>query len=803
MGVRASKLRPIVGRVGVVRRSALLDSIAHSGAPVVTVVAPAGYGKTTMLTQWSEHTQSEVAWLSIDDADNDPVVFAAGVAASLDSVAPVGDELYAALASHRGPAALGALLVDAIETMTVPITLIIDQLECVTNAECVDIIGQVAVGLPEGARLVLSSRVQPRLPTARLRVQGQLLEIGTRHLALTAAEAKGMLVAAGADPANHDIDMLIDRTEGWPAGLYLAAVATTNGNPESDPKSLLRGDNRHVSDYLHAEVLDRLSPEDASFLKRASILEGMCGPLCDATLDVTGSAARLEALEARSVLVVPLDDRREWYRCHRLFGEMLRSELHRHEPDLEVQLHARAAAWYQESGRPEHALRHAQIAKDYDRVAQLVWDLQNPLWSSGRAETVRRWYEWMADEDMLGRYPALTAHGAIWFALLGYPAEAERWSNAAEQSDVSADAPDGSTMESVLAYLRAFLCRDGVAAMRADSIIAYEGFPATSIYRASMVFTEGFSYLIEGDSERAEPLLARAADAAIAIGAFPFAAIVFSVWGQLAASRDDWTAATELGDRALDLVGDGSFDEYWSSAPVFAFSARVAIQSRRTDAAQTLLARAARLRPLLTYALPVTSVSTLLDMARSYLALTDRAGATAVLHQARTILQQRPDLGQLGAQVDELTARVESTATILAGGTSLTAAELRLAPFLATHLTLQEIAGRMYVSRSTVKTQAVSIYHKLDAASRSHAVDRLRELGLVGLVGWSECDRSRDQETSPPLLGVQRPAADLVEQVAIQRRTSETSRFDAAGTMPASSSTDGSAALSARGRCPR
>ena len=219
----------------------------------------------------------------------------------------------------------------------------------------------------------------------------------------------------------------------------------------------------------------------------------------------------------------------------------------------------------------------------------------------------------------------------------------------------------------------------------------------------------------------------------MAIGAVPLAAMVFAVLGQLAAARDDWTGATEYGDRASSLIEDGTFDEYWSSAPVFAFGARVAIRSGRLDVARTQLARAAHLRPLLTYALPVMSVSTLLDMARAYLALTDRAGAVAVLNQAHGIIRQRPDLGELGPQADELSARAESSATIIAGGTSLTAAELRLAPFLATHLTLQEIGVRLYISRSTVKTQAVAIYRKLGAGTRSEAVDQLRELGLIGL----------------------------------------------------------------------
>ncbi len=731
--VRASKLRPIAARVGIVRRSALLDLIDRSDAPVVTVVAPAGYGKTTVLRQWSEEASGPVAWLSTDDGDNDPVALCTGLAAALDLHSPLGPGLFAAVASRRSPVALATLLAQALASVIAPITLVIDQLEFVTNPECLDILRQMAVGLPVGARLILSSRVQPQLSTPRLRVQGELLEIGTRELALTVPEADGLLRAAGADLSETDVATLVERTEGWPAGVYLASVASTVGSSDSAAQFELRGDSRLVGDYLRDEVLDRLTSHDASFLRRASILETMSGAVCDAILDTTGSAALLERFEDRNLLVVPLDERREWYRLHRLLGELLRSELHRHEPELEPQLHARAAAWYQANGRLEHALRHAQAAKDQDRVALLMGELMQPLWARGGAATVRRWLEWFAEEDLLERYPAFTAHGALWYALLGYPAEAETWSNAAEHSDVSMVAADGSSTESTLAYMRAFLCRNGVAAMRSDSIVAFEGLAPTSPYRTSMVFTEGLASLMDGDPERAEDLLIRAANGATAIGAVPLAAMVFAVLGQLAADRDDWAGAIAYGDRASGLIADGTFDDYWSSAPVFAFGARTAIRTGQLDVARTRLARAAHLRPLLTYALPVMSVSTLLDMARAYLALTDRVGAVTVLQQAHGIIRQRPALGELASRADELSARAESSATIIAGGTSLTAAELRLAPFLATHLTLQEIGVRLYISRSTVKTQAVAIYHKLGAGSRSEAVDQLRELGLIGV----------------------------------------------------------------------
>jgi LuxR family maltose regulon positive regulatory protein len=339
-----------------------------------------------------------------------------------------------AIASHRPATVVLTHLLAALEATTAPITLVIDHLESVSNPECTDLIGELASRLPGSTRLVLSSRVYPRLPIARLRAEGRLLEIGVQDLALDVDDAAALLVGAGTDPAELDVQELVGRTEGWPAALYLAALAMQIGVPRPEAATAIRGDSRFLGDYLRAEILEQLSPHEAEFLIRTSVLESLSGALCDATLGGVGSAARLEEIEQGNLLLVPLDDRREWYRYHRLFGELLRSELGRREPELVPTLHARAAEWYETNGRPEQALRHAQAAKDTEHVARLLEQLVQPVWASGRAGTVMRWLEWLADEDLLGRYPALTVHGALMYALLGYPAEAEAWSAAAEGS---------------------------------------------------------------------------------------------------------------------------------------------------------------------------------------------------------------------------------------------------------------------------------------------------------------------------------------------------------------------------------
>jgi LuxR family maltose regulon positive regulatory protein len=369
-------------------------------------------------------------------------------------------------------------------------------------------------------------------------------------------------------------------------------------------------------------------------------------------------------------------------------------------------------------------------------VAWLVLKVSQPVWVSGRVDTILRWMEWFEREHLMERYPAAAAHGALIFALLGRATKAEQWAAAAERASPDGRLPDGrlpdgSTVESNLAYLRAFLCRDGVAEMRRDARLAWDGLGPLSPYRSAMVHTEALSFLLDGDPERADAVFARAFEAAIEVPAPPLAAVILAERGAIAAVRDDWAEATALADRALEITRGGRFDAYWTSALVYAWAARAAVHRGDLDAARQHLTRAAGLRPLLTHALPVVSVQALLELARAHLALGDADGAQAVLRQADDIFQWRPDLGVLPAQADELRARLATTRRTGLGASSLTTAELRLLPLLTTHLTFAAIGERFYLSPNTIKTQAISIYRKLGVSSRSDAVQQAQQLGLL------------------------------------------------------------------------
>ena len=728
-----SKFRPPDPRPGIVTRTALVDRLVTARTAVIAVVAPPGYGKTTLLAQWAELARPRLAWVSCDDGDNDPVVLLSALAVALDGIETIDSMVFRALASSGAGITVVPSFVSAIASMYRPVTLVLDHTEAITNKECLNTIAEFALRLPRGWQLALASRTDVPLPLARLRAQGGIAEVGAEDLAMGPQEASWLLEGAGVEPGAASIHELVQRTEGWPAGLYIAALAIKAGTRQSEAGFTFTGRDRFMGDYLRSELLDRVSGTEVSFLTRTSVLDRMCGPLCDTILGVTGSERVLEQLEARNLLVVPLDRRREWYRYHRLLRELLQAELRRREPDLVQNLHSRAAAWYEANAMPETAIEHAQAAGDYDRTARLVLDLQQPVWASGRVETVLRWMEWLRDFTSAKHYGAIAVHGSLIFALLGQPSEAERWATAAERASPAGVLPDGSSMESTLAYLRAILCRDGIDEMRRDARIAWEGLSPASPYRATMLYTEAISYLLQGDPDRADPILAHSFDVATSADALPLTALILAERCIVAADRDNWPEVTALSERARAVVEGGRFDDYWTSALVYAWAARSALRRGEIARARYYLGRAARLRPLLTYALPVVSVQALLEMARSYIALADPGGAGAVLRQVHDILQQRPDLGVLPAMAGQLQSRLAKIKAVAVGASSLTAAELRLLPLLSTHLSFREIGERLYVSSHTVKTQAYSAYRKLGVSSRSEAVARTHEFGLDAL----------------------------------------------------------------------
>ena len=699
------------------------------------MVAPAGYGKTTVLAQWAERNGQAFAWVSVDEADNDPKVLLTYVAKALDAVEPVGERVFDALASPGSsvPGSVVPRLGSAFSSMASPVALVLDDVHALHNSQCRAALSVLADHVPGGSRMVLAGRAEPPLPIARLRAEGRILEVGPGDLSLTREEASWLLRNADLALGEDDVAELHRRTEGWPAGLYLAALYLKEGGPIASAAVSFGGDDRLVSEYLESEFLARISRRHRAFLTRTAVLERMCGPLCDAVLDMSGSTAALAELERSNLLLVPLDRRGQWYRCHHLFRDMLLAELHRQEPDLIPILQRRAAQWYERNREPEEALEYWMKAAEVDSAARLVGALVFPAYQRGRVATAERWLGWLEDRAAMGCYPAIAALAVMFYALTGKPARAELWADVAERGAAVTRLPDGSrSIEPWLALLRAVLCRGGVEQMRADAEVAATTMAPGSFLRTASLTYLATAHLMAGDLDRADVLFGDAVAEGRVGGVMLGPCIALAERSLLAIGRGDWERGGRYLAEARSLAREGKLEDYPPVAILYAVAARVALHEGDRPRAEAELTRAQRLRPGLTYALPHLAVQARIEVARCYLALSDIAAARTLLREAGEILVRRPGLGVFVRQAADLRAELSrARGSSALGASALTTAELRLLPMLSTHLSFPEIAEEMFLSRHTVKAEAMSIYRKLGVSSRSQAVGRARELALL------------------------------------------------------------------------
>jgi LuxR family transcriptional regulator, maltose regulon positive regulatory protein len=722
-------------RPRLVRRTALVNRLrAAREARVVQVSAPAGYGKTTLLAQWADRDPRPFAWVSLEHRDDDPVALLTYIAAALDGIHPVDSAVFRGAAAANdsmwstGLPRLGA----ALAAMPEPIVLVLDDIHDLQHRDCLDALEPLSKHLPDDSQLVLSGRAENALPFARIRADRRLVEIGPVDLALSDSEAQSLLTAAGVTVTESEAQKLNGHVEGWAAGLHLAALfMQESGDPES--LAAFTGKDRFVADYLRSEHLSRLKRAEVEFLTRTAVLDRLNGALCDELLERTGSAKKLQSLEESNFFVVPLDHEREWYRYHHLFGEMLRSELELLEPELAPVLHRRAALWCERNGMVDAAIEHASAGRDLDEVARLVSTFALPFFRSGRVVTVERWFTQFDEPDVLERYPAVAGFGAWIHALRGRPEEADRFAHALEHTSNDGPMPDGSaSARPWAAMVRALLCHRGVEAMRADAELALEELGPSSFWRPSALLFLGVGALFEGDLERAEEVLEDTAESATGSGAVHAGLVAHSELALLALGRGDLARAEIELAQAREFLEHQPIEDYVPAALHLAASARLALESGQAASARSLLVSAMRMRAYLSRAIPWFGVQTRLELARAHLNLADVDGARTLLREADDVIQHRPALGTLTQQTRELRTQLRNVTSVGAGWAStLTAAELRLLPLLTTHLSFREIAERLFVSRNTVKSQAISVYRKLDASSRSEAIERAVELGLV------------------------------------------------------------------------
>jgi LuxR family maltose regulon positive regulatory protein len=620
-------------------------------------------------------------------------------------------------------------LASEIRASAVPFVLMLDDLHEVQSPACHDVLGMVISAIPPGSQLAAASRSeQAHLP--RFRVSGDALEFGAGDLALDAAGAQQIFARAQVSVTPELAAAATERTEGWPAGLYLAALIAKDSHSQVPT---VTGEDRYVADYLYREALIGQPEEIQRFLRRTAVLDQLCGPLCETVLGSSAAAMQLRRIEAHSLFLTPLDRQRQWYRYHALYREFLLGELHRTEPGIITALHQRAADWYESNGFPALALEHLLHTNDSDRSVRLTARLALSTYMAGQLSTVQRWFAALGDAN-IAHYPPLAVNRCWAGVLSGDTVKAERWAAVVDAASFDGEPATGTaSFDSGRAQLRAGMCAKGPEQMMADAAFSLTQEPAWSPWRDSALWLLAEAHLLAGQLDQARAFFAEASAAAAGMSNWDTIPVCEAHLAWLAMDRGEWGEAVGHLKVALDTIDAQRLHDYVFSLPAFAVAARLSLHDGDPKVARRQLAQAMRARLSATYLLPYHSVRLRLQLARVYLALAEPATVRQLLREIDDIVSRRPALGTLIDEVrdfrDVLTSRASPKAT---GTLPLTPAELRLLPYLQTHLTAEGIAERLFVSKHTVKAELRAIYRKLGVTSRNDAVQRATAIGLLG-----------------------------------------------------------------------
>jgi LuxR family maltose regulon positive regulatory protein len=726
-----TKLHIPTPRPSTLTRPHLLAALsAGAGKKLTLVSAPAGFGKTTLLASWcaTEKHHRPASWVHLDPGDNDPLCLLTYVAEAVHRVDPaVGRHSLAAL---RAPGvslfdAVLPLLLNELAALSRPAILVLDDYHMVESQECHGSFAFLVEHLPPTLQLVLSTRSDPPLPLARLRARDELRELHPNDLRFTDEEAAAFLTdRAGVQLDPDDLATLHQRTEGWPAGLQLAAL-TLKGHPDPGARvATFSGSHRHVIDYLGTELLHAQPQEIQAFLRHTSVLERLSAPLCDAVTQSKTSAGILGRLDRANFFLVPLDDRREWYRYHRLFGELLQHELAASEPELAPVLHRRASAWYGQAGLPEDAIHHAIAAGDTAEVGELIarhWISYVDRW---RIVTVRSWLRALPEEAVRAD-PVLTLVSA-WIALsFEEPAEVDHWLAVAERLPSQGPLADGTpSLELGIAALLAVSGFHGVGVKldAARRVLALQSDPA-SLWRQTASWALGYSLYLSGKTAQAQP----AVEEAIRIGrSSPVRTTMIrslSLLGLIADDQGRTDEADALSRQALELTESEGLSESPVVGMVYTLLGRT--RTRRGDVRG---ARAAHEHAFSVQRYPVERFHALVELLPVRHADDDDTGVRELLAEAGRLEATGIDFGVLPRRMKAMSWRFRAAEKV--AGT-LSSREVEVLRLLSGPLSLRDIGEELFISHDTVKSHVKAIYQKLGVSSRKEAVAVSRKLGLA------------------------------------------------------------------------
>jgi LuxR family transcriptional regulator, maltose regulon positive regulatory protein len=725
-----------------VPRPALLERLVHGPARRLTLVrGQAGWGKSSVLNAWSAADPRPFAWLALDRGDNDPIRFFMYVIEALRTLTGAVGERSAALLRTPGVDIVDQVLpvlLNELDHITDTSVFVLDDYHAIDNGQVHEAVSYLIDHAPDTLELALSTRVEPPLPVSRLRGRGQLLEIAVADLQFTVDDAQTLLIThQGLDLDRPDVARLVERTEGWPAGLYLAALSLRGRTDAREFIDAFAGDDRNVVDYLTTEVLTGQPARTRDFMVSTSILDRLCAPLCDEVVDGTGSAAMLATIERSNSFLLALDNRRQWYRYHHLFRELLRNELAGTDPPGAAAAGRRAAGWLRRHGEPAEAISHLVAAGDVKEAGELIASSWLPVATSGRHETVRGWLE-LLPAPFIDGDSRLCVAGALTAIATGRLDEVEHWISQAARAPAGGPFHDGFRSGAAAAdcfrAVHSWLLGD-LEACRTAGEAALRGADESSPWGAVTCTWLGASQFWLGHREQGLATLHEGLRRSEATQFHPPWITCLGLLGLVHHLSGDHDAARARSEEALTLSARLGLDEY-SRITAAAHIARAGRLTRegRWQQARTELTRVIE---------GAHRGSGPVEIAHAYLALSaaaragaDDAAARLNLENARSAISGCPDPGpvitalihQAGSPSNRPRQAISRRTPPPADFSERETAVLRL---LAGKLSQREIGGVLFISFNTVKTHSRSIFRKLGVQTRADAVARARELGLI------------------------------------------------------------------------
>lgn len=715
-------------RPELIDRDRLVKRILDAEVPVVEVVAPAGFGKSTVMRLCVESDVRPYAWVQLTEADDDPVHLGHHIALALDRIEPLGEHDVAAIGGVGRSVAhdICPTLAHLISERS-PCVLVLDDVHLLTGEGSGSLLKGLLQALTPGSTVALVGRRDP-VALGRPRMGGRVHTVATDDLAMGALEAAELFQRAGVRLDEDDLQELVTRTEGWPGGLHLASLALAQGR-SSDTFS---GRDRLVGEYLVEEVLGGSDPEVVAFMEGSAVLETMDADVLDELLERHDSARLLGSIEADgNLLLVPLDADAERFRYHHLLRDHLRQRLRRDDPERSRVLERRASELRARSGDVDQAVRHAVRAGDRERAAGLILGAALDRWFDGRVALLGEWLGLLGDEAVEQIPEAAIA--AAWFAIAsGDRPAAVRACEAASRSGVPGPLADGSpSAEVALAAARMIMAEGGVDAVVDDAeIVRRAGGPEHNPWWTLATGTQGSAYAMLGELDLARDRLTEAVTTG---SGAPYIDAVGQAQLALLAMHDGRIDDGEHWIRAARATADRHhLDRFPPAVSVYAIDALFAALARRPEHARRAADIAGAALHRMGGMSPRTVLLAQVLLARTAVALGDRGEARRWITEARRTRGRDGSATFLNAQLDELANTVGSSSDGDAIGVEpLTAAELRVLAHLPTHLGLGMIASELHLSRNTVKTHTTAIYRKLGVTSRAEAVTVARTVGLL------------------------------------------------------------------------